>query len=384
MTTNRDQFYLCIGYTDYTNSTPSLSEPVFSLAGSQDLFVQEIDEATNLIVGFRKELLQDSELHLITSSLRAKIDDQPVYCINFGSKPSMMGKIANLRPHFQSLFSEESTPEGLKIQLAEIIGSPSSIRKSKIAFDRILSQQNTDSTKAYHRSVARVSLWRRLSVAAVNLEARTHFTRIRGRLDVTIGENGSISVHLDDLDPNDFPTIDFSLIGKEIESEIGAIEELPDQGAGSGEYLEEITQLDPASLKKILDSSVGIDRRISTGSYRSAIRLLQKLGFVTSEQVIRATEGHNGLQLGHIVFGNRQGQITKFELMLLSALGEYYVDNNTWSYSLYYKEILRSRLKKIQAANIKTGTFDLGADSARLRGEGYAEERTGSQQMDLL
>lgn len=380
---NSTESLLCIGFVPYTSFAPSLAEPLFSQPGSTELFVQEIDEVTNRICGFRSVESNDQDARIVTSALKTSLGEAPVYCLQFEEKPPAIGTAAALKPYFLAILADDSSPVGLKIQVAEIIGIASSRKKAKEQFDREISVTNPSSGMAYHRSVARTALWRKLSSAAIDHEARQRFILSRSFADVEVGLDGTISLELGDLQRSDFPSIDFDTLAAEIEKEIGRFDFATNDNRDAAELRVE-EEISADSLKRFLNDVVGPDGRITRTSYFRTVRLLDRLGFASLEQVHDAIRGYNGLELGYLIFGNRQGQITKFELMLLASLGEQYILNTPWSSFHYYTENLRNRLKKIEQANLRHLQFDLKADTAKRKRQGYLVQAQNSLQLDFF
>jgi putative GTP pyrophosphokinase len=109
-------------------------------------------------------------------------------------------------------------------------------------------------------------------------------------------------------------------------------------------------EITPNSVKLFLDKRLGPDRRISDWSYEWAARKLKRLGFQDLKQVETAIARYNDDMLSEIVWGSRQGQESRFELMMLAALGERYLQLYPWN---------RHALAKIKAAGIPVATYSL-------------------------
>ena len=119
-------------------------------------------------------------------------------------------------------------------------------------------------------------------------------------------------------------------------------------------------EITPIALKAYLDKKLGPDGRISDWSYDWTVRLLKRLGFRDLQQVDKATAPYNADRLSDIGSGRRQGQTTRFEFMLMAALGDKFLERQfDGGYISSYYQIILNRFRE---AGIVVGTFDLRAD----------------------
>jgi len=117
-------------------------------------------------------------------------------------------------------------------------------------------------------------------------------------------------------------------------------------------------EITPDALHAFLDKRLGQDKRISGWSYDWTARLLKKLGFRTLDQVERAVRDYDDDLLSQLVWGSRQGQITRFELMLRAAMGDNYLKRHLWSASDWFIEARKRELEQFEEAGVAIGSFD--------------------------
>jgi putative GTP pyrophosphokinase len=118
-------------------------------------------------------------------------------------------------------------------------------------------------------------------------------------------------------------------------------------------------EITPNTLKFFLDKTLGPDGRMSSWSYDWTTRLLKQLGFQDLGQVAEAIAPYDDHKLSITAEGTRQGQLTRFELMLLAALGQRYVERHPWRESGPWFEERQSRyLRKFQDASIEIEMYD--------------------------
>ena len=117
-------------------------------------------------------------------------------------------------------------------------------------------------------------------------------------------------------------------------------------------------EITPAALKQFLDKRLGADYRISDWSYDWTTRLLKHIGFRDLKQVESAIAPYNDDELNGIVYDSRQGQVTRFEAMLLAALGERFIGRHPWRTTRWFGEQAHLRLEKLRERGVQIGTYD--------------------------
>ena len=113
------------------------------------------------------------------------------------------------------------------------------------------------------------------------------------------------------------------------------------------------------ALKAYVDRRLGSDGRMSDFSYRYTAQLLESLGFRNLGQVDEAIKDISHDKISRIIYGGRQGQLSRFEDSLLVAMGENYVKRHPWSHSndQWYVPILETRLERLRASNVEIGSY---------------------------
>jgi ppGpp synthetase/RelA/SpoT-type nucleotidyltranferase len=123
-------------------------------------------------------------------------------------------------------------------------------------------------------------------------------------------------------------------------------------------------EVTPSALKTYLNKRLGSDGRMSEYSYEWTARLLKKLGFKNFQQVDECIRPYDDNQLNRLLDRNRQGQLTRFEYMLLAAMGEKYIERHHFAGQEWFGKYPRGNLEKINEAGIRTGVFDPLFDNA--------------------
>ena len=121
----------------------------------------------------------------------------------------------------------------------------------------------------------------------------------------------------------------------------------------------ETVEITPDSLKSYLNRQYGADGRMADWSYSWTARLLRRIGFRDLSEVDAAISGFNDDEISRLLHGTRQGQITRFEDVLLAALGDSYIDRHPFNSPemSWYIDNRRQSLRKLADAGIPVGTY---------------------------
>lgn len=123
-------------------------------------------------------------------------------------------------------------------------------------------------------------------------------------------------------------------------------------------------EITPDALKVFLDERLGTDDRISVWTYDWTARLLKRLGFRDLKQVEAAITRYDDNKLSAIATGGRQGQTTRFELMLLAALGERFLERHPSGGQKWFQGAQGFLLGKFRENGVPISTYDPLADTA--------------------
>lgn len=114
----------------------------------------------------------------------------------------------------------------------------------------------------------------------------------------------------------------------------------------------EVTQ---EALKAYLDRKLGADGRMTAYSYDFEARILRRLGFSNLQEIDNALSGYDDDRISRLLHGNRQGQLTRLEDVLLASLGEEFVDRHPWTHGEdgdHWRQLLAVRLERLRHAGI--------------------------------
>lgn len=117
-------------------------------------------------------------------------------------------------------------------------------------------------------------------------------------------------------------------------------------------------EITPDSLRAYLDRNYGADGRMSDFSYQWTARLLLRLGYTNLAEVDECVRGMDDSQISRILYGARQGQLSRFEDVLLASMGERFILAHPWvedSPSTWFVPVAMGRLQKLRDAGIQIG-----------------------------
>ena len=118
----------------------------------------------------------------------------------------------------------------------------------------------------------------------------------------------------------------------------------------------EQVEITPDALKTYLDKKLGTDGRMTEFSYQWTARLLHRLGFVDFKEIDECISGYNDDRLSRILWGTRQGQLTRFEYLLLAGMGENFIKFHLWKKQDWFVNRQRQYLANFRQAGIPIGS----------------------------
>jgi putative GTP pyrophosphokinase len=117
----------------------------------------------------------------------------------------------------------------------------------------------------------------------------------------------------------------------------------------------EHVEITPDSIRSYLDRKLGPDGRMTQWSYDYIARIVRNMGFGSLQQVDECVAGYDDDRVSRVAWGSRQGQISRFEDILLAAMGEGFAP---WRWSdEFFKQRYSERLERFRASDIKVGQY---------------------------
>jgi putative GTP pyrophosphokinase len=120
----------------------------------------------------------------------------------------------------------------------------------------------------------------------------------------------------------------------------------------------EDVEVTPDALKAYLDKTIGPDGRISDWQYDWTAKLLKRLGFRNLKQIDECIAGKDDDRLSRLAWGSRQGQVARFELLLLAGMGQPFVRRHFYSGNDWFEKRQLEFLEKFSQSGVPLGTYD--------------------------
>jgi hypothetical protein len=112
------------------------------------------------------------------------------------------------------------------------------------------------------------------------------------------------------------------------------------------------------AMRTYLDSRLGPDDRISDFTYEWIAKILRALGFQTLAQINECISGLDDDRLSRIALGTRSGQITRFEVLLVAAMGsDTYLQNHPLGELAWYRSSVDHWVEKLKQNGVTIGSY---------------------------
>lgn len=120
--------------------------------------------------------------------------------------------------------------------------------------------------------------------------------------------------------------------------------------------LEEV-EITPDALRTYLDKKLDPDGRMTEFSYQFTARLLRTLGFTDFQQIDECIARYDDDHLSRVTWGTRQGQIRRFEVILLAGMGDNYGKFHAWRGQEWFVNSTGRKLSKFRDAGVPVGSY---------------------------
>ncbi len=119
----------------------------------------------------------------------------------------------------------------------------------------------------------------------------------------------------------------------------------------------EKVEITPDALKAYLDRKFGSDGRMTTFSYEWTVKVLRKLGFTNFQQIDKCISGYDDDHISRLLVGTRQGQVARFELLLLAGMDDYYIKAHPWVDEEWWISRQKKYVGILKGNGVKVGEY---------------------------
>jgi putative GTP pyrophosphokinase len=116
-------------------------------------------------------------------------------------------------------------------------------------------------------------------------------------------------------------------------------------------------EVTPDALKTYLDRKLGPDGRMTQFSYEWTARYLQKMRFKNMGEIEECIAGYDDDEISRIAYETRQGQLTRFETLLLAGMGEFFISKDPFSEIPNLAQYQRERLQRLKDGGVEIRNY---------------------------
>jgi hypothetical protein len=200
--------------------------PIFGKRQAKKAFyVQEVDEASGRIVGFKKLEAGPKSIVSISDDRHVGIGLLALYAFLSEDLVAFFGHLEELEPAFRSFLGRCPDDIATRLQISELIGSDGEKRAARLQMQEsiFVSSGASAAHRFYEGSLLRSALWNRVASLAKDAAAFEAYRHARSRLRVRVDEMGQIDVDLSALDLSCFPTLNKMELVRELEVEFDGV-----------------------------------------------------------------------------------------------------------------------------------------------------------------
>ncbi len=111
------------------------------------------------------------------------------------------------------------------------------------------------------------------------------------------------------------------------------------------------------ALKAYLDKRFGPDGRMTLSSYEWSAQSLKNFGFEDFQQIDECISAYDHDELSRELTGGRQGQLTRFELVLLASMGDGFIKRHPFQRYEWWRDWRVRELQKMRELGIPVGSY---------------------------
>jgi len=116
-------------------------------------------------------------------------------------------------------------------------------------------------------------------------------------------------------------------------------------------------EITPDALKTYLDKKMGPDGRMKEFSYQWTAKLLLRLGFTDFQEIDECISNYDDNKLNGILWATRQGQLSRFEYILLAGMGDNFIKYHIWENQEWFVKRNREYIEQFKGAGILVGSY---------------------------
>lgn len=225
MSTSQSPSMRFIGSVPFEAPGPSFALPIFARDDSSTKkFVQEIDELTGFVKGFRE--IHTSPMLLSSQALEIKVGEKPIYAFILENETMCAGDLSALEPQLRAFLARCPDQPAILLQIAELVGSEQEKQSARSRMGNVIAYSNgQDSRRAFFSgSVALTDTWNALLRNATSDDAARRILLQRSKIIVEQRPNSEFHIDLSAIAESDYASAnvghDISKITKGIHNDL--------------------------------------------------------------------------------------------------------------------------------------------------------------------
>ena len=188
MTSSKPINVTLTGYIPYSqNVGPAFALPIFSAPAQPGRYlVQEVDECTNVIGGFRLAAVQEDFLTPVSKNMTVRIGEKIVFVFIDERGEVLAGNLTEIAPALRVFLRPEVAWPGLRVQIAALIGSEKEKHRAYRFFEKHLTRNLSSSAPAriFRASVEYSKTWNLLLSEARTNDQKRKVLASRSRINL--------------------------------------------------------------------------------------------------------------------------------------------------------------------------------------------------------
>ena len=238
---------------------PGFVLPVFSISGTDELYIQSINDLTGKVIDFMPIRLEGDQSVSFISSQIVGIGDSAIYAYRREANRVELGTLERLSAFLTTELTNSDAPASVKYQIATLLEDD-----RRIAYRNQVCEQleplGPSSIVSFNRSTLRSRLWLELHRAAADPEATREILSKRSELDVVYEGGSHVSLKLDSLSAGLRSKIDEQGIIDSLKASLGSYKET---GRGDVAQQDDDPRLDYAQVLRAVRSSRRQEERLA-------------------------------------------------------------------------------------------------------------------------
>jgi hypothetical protein len=224
----------------YDQKNPGFALPLFVSADVHDRLVQEVDEITGKVSGFKKLEGADTQKVISVRQRVVRVGEVALHAFLTEADVAHVGTILELKAPLKEFIQRCPHRSAVLLQIAELIGTDEAKKTARSEMRRrIYSVVGERAARAFYEGATlRAALWDVLVSSAVDADSARRILRVRSKLTAYVQSDGTIELNLQALDPRDAAHVNASRLSQMLLNQfdvrpVQTVEEVPLTRAGA-------------------------------------------------------------------------------------------------------------------------------------------------------